>query len=204
MTNDTSVKKTTVENAIGELKYEFAKAPPAVLERNIRHVLADMGNNSMFTQTVELTTYCNVADYDYSDKLAEGWRVVRVSMVKYCGMCITPADKCGHCSTGYSSKGPGHIRIEPTPSGEYPLIIEAIVAPLVDLCVIPDSVVAPLVQELLDGVRSRMYRMSNKPWTDFNLGNFHHQQYAAGVVSRSVTATLQYSSHQSFAPPRII
>ncbi len=80
-----------------------------------------------------------------------------------------------------------------TTAGEK-LYLEAAIKPRKSCNQVPDRVFEMFFDEILDGVKGKMYGMPSKPWTDRGMAGLHAKKFSAGIARARNAMRTGYSS----------
>ena len=74
------------------------------------------------------------------------------------------------------------------------LYLRASIKPKKNCSQVPDRVFEMFFDEILDGIKGRLYLMPSKPWTDRQLGTMHTKKFRSGIARARTAARTGYSS----------
>ena len=100
--------------------------------------------------------------------------------------------------TGVWVDGPNdQIVVTPAPPAESAgskLYLKASIKPKKNCSQVPDRIFEMFFDEILDGIKGRLYSMPSKPWTDRQLGLVHTKKFRAGIARARTAGRTGYSS----------
>ncbi len=89
------------------------------------------------------------------------------------------------------------VVVNPVPNADTAgekLYLEAAIKPRKVCDQVPDRVFEMFFDEILDGVKGKMYSMPSKPWSDRQMGAMHGKKFSAGIARARNAMRTGYSS----------
>lgn len=74
------------------------------------------------------------------------------------------------------------------------LYMTAILKPLKTCTQVPNRVYEMFFDEILDGVKGKLFSMTSKPWSDRQMGAFHNKRFSVGIARARTAMRKGYSS----------
>ena len=76
------------------------------------------------------------------------------------------------------------------------LYLQASIKPKTNCVQIPDRVFEMFFDEILDGIKGRLYSMPSKPWSDRQMGLVHTRKFRSGIARARTAGRTGYSTAQ--------
>lgn len=189
--------KVPVQEFIPELAFEFTDMPENAFHHFVLKAinkLARKGN--VLRRTALIHTYPCITNYLLEPQ--DCMDVVAVMGIRnMCHPCgVTGVTRLTHahvpcympCGTYSWFEHPNVIHITNTQrEGQYQ--VEFSVAPTYDACEVDRILLDNYYEVVLDGARTDLYAMSNKPWSSLQRMEYYRQQFLGGI-SRAAVETL--------------
>lgn len=188
--------KVPVSEFLDILAYEFTDAPYGLLEDCLKRTVTRIAERTnIMRRTVYLTTECNV--HNYLLEPPDCMEVIAIMSICYCQSkflhgplyrLTSPTCTCC-CFDNNVSVDHGEIVFSAPKSGTT-FRIELSVKPTKDSCEL-DSILLTDHQELvLDGVRSLLFAMVDKPWSSVQRAQLSEQAFLHGCAEAAVDTML--------------
>lgn len=179
-----------------DLSYEFTDAPYGLLENCVKRTVTRIAERTnMLRRTVFLTTECNV--HNYLLEPPDCMDVIAIMSICYCQSkflhgplyrLTSPTCTCC-CFDNNVSVDHGEIVFSAPKSGTTFKIVMS-VKPRRDSCEV-DSILEEEHHELvLDGVRSILFAMADKPWSSVQRAQLSEQSFLHGCAEAAVDTML--------------
>lgn len=172
-------------DVVQQIAYTCPGALRTLIERMVVRAIRMLAQETCILQTtLNVPVQDGVAEYDLTEVLTDDYCIDHILQVMWCGQCIDHIDSCTCLPCGYEMKGTDCIVMHPCPNGVLPenaLMIQAVLIPTYDICVIPDDMMKQ--QDLiLDMATMLLLRMPKQKWTDVRLSEFMKRDVMGSVT----------------------
>ena len=188
--------KVPVSDLIDDLAYEFTDAPWELLEQCVKRVITRIcERTNVLRRTVYLTTECNV--HNYLLEPPDCMEVIAIMSICYCRSkflhgplyrLTSPTCTCC-CFDNNVSVDHGEIVFSAPKSGTT-FRLELSVKPTKEACEVDSILLLDHRELIIDGVRSMLCTMVDKPWSSVQRAAASEQAFLRGCAEASVDTML--------------
>lgn len=186
--------KVPVSDFLDILSYEFTDAPYGLLENCLKRTVARIAERTnIMRRTVYLTTQCNI--HNYLLEPPDCMEVIAIMSICYWKSkfihgplyrLTSPRCACGCCfgdNEVYVDKGE---IVFTAPQSGATFRIELSVKPTKDSCELDSILLTDHEELVLDGVRSLLFAMVDKPWSSVQRAQASEQAFLRGCAEAAV------------------
>lgn len=186
---------------IRDLMFALSGLPEVIARMALNHALCELSEACVFQPEIAVPTQNCVAQVKFDDFVPTGWEMLGIEIVKYCGTCLDPVDKCSRCPNGYRVDDLCMITLYPAPSQDAKddLILCINVQPSEDICEYPATVIKKHKRMLLDGAKAFLMSMPDKAWSNTGLAAFHGRKFEAACASAQLAEVKQHTHRTQVA-----
>lgn len=193
-------QEVPLERFLPELRFEFTDLPDPLFKWALIRAARDFakGSNAIRRRAVLHTQRCVTR---YALRSPDGLEICGILGIRGRACCgehtvvrsfDPPVD--AHCCRRERAWYDDHDQAlhlqSPYFPGEY--FIELAVCPPDDACELPAVLYHEHVDGVLSGARARIYRMGNKPWTNFQLADGYEKHFRETIGEAAVEANTHY------------
>jgi len=184
--------KVSISEFLDDLSYEFTDAPYGLLENAVKRAIQRICERSnMLRRTVKIRTECNV--HNYLLEPPDCVDVIAVMAIELCcgSHCQREVQRittptCKVCCGGYEVFVNGNELVFTNPKMDSLFHVELSVKPTRDSCDVDAILVNEHYELVLDGVRSNLCALPNKPWSSVQRAQLAEQSFLRGCAEAAV------------------
>lgn len=194
-----TVGMTAGDDHVAEVMFQLSGVPEDVARRALCHAAGQAAESGVLAPEFFVPTQKHVRGYPLDQYVPDGYDVLWVDFVKYCGTCLDPIDKCDPCPHGYALDDSCHISLYPPPHRDAGKDLEVClsVRPGTDACEFPTDLLSRCRDEIVHAMKGYLMQMPDKAWSNPQLAAFHLQRAQAGFASLGVAVSKSFSRDQT-------
>lgn len=183
-----------------EARVAIAGADDTLIEQQIAAAIREFFTRAMWLEELFPITLVEDRDRYSFGPLASYYAIHLISakiddvpIVVYPQQPLTHSNRTGVWVDGANEQ----VVVTPVPSAASAgslLHIKSTVKPRSTCDQVPDRVFEMFFDEILDGIKGKMYAMPSKPWTDRQLAGVHTKKFSAGIARARTAMRTGYSS----------
>lgn len=194
------------EQVMADVNFEIDGLTHVLLARTLNRAVRNLAQAGILQPIVKVPVQCGVPEVKFDRYVPDGYSVTAIEIVKYCGECLDPIEKCDPCPRGYRVDDLCQITMFPAPSTDSATDLELclMVKPSREVCEYPKEVIEKYDQTLYHGMMNLLLQMPGKDWTDPRLAAYHGQQFetlcgdAATEIERSYSRRRKTLNNNTF------
>ncbi len=183
-----------------ETRVAVAGADDALVTQQIEATIREFFTRATWVESLFPITLVADRDRYLFGKLASYYalylvsaRIDDVPIVVYPQQPLTHSNRTGVWVDGSNDQ----VVVTPIPtetSAGNKLYLKASIKPQKSCSQVPDRIFEMFFDEILDGIKGRLYSMPSKPWTDKPLGLVHTRKFRSGIARARTASRTGYSS----------
>jgi len=180
------------ELLMAQLADECPSATEPVLRNALMRSVQEFSHSNLINAWMWVPTQAKVSAYPLEDHVCSGMAINSISVVEYCGRCLSCVEDCKGCQSGFSVDDLHHITLVgsavPTRSAERDLRVKAVLRVKDRNCEIPKDLLIKYREALFDGAMFYLLRQKKKDWSDFSLATYYQNQFLGKISSAQCAA----------------
>ena len=182
------------QDIVAELQFYCSGVLPSVAQRIVVRAIRTFARETCIFQTsIKPDVQEGVATYELNEFVPEGYDIMGIEEVFWCGECIDHISKCRRCRkpmtcgcavAKFEMKASDCIEMHPCPGGglpEDPLAVQVSLCPSYDLCSMPPELkkYADVIMLLAE---SYTMKIPKQRWTNFRVGEGKRREAMGELV----------------------
>ena len=204
------------QDLVSELAFYCPGALPSVVQRVVMRAIRQFARETCIFQTsLQPDVQVGVATYELSDLVPDGYDIMQIEQVSWCGQCIDHVRKCTKCrremcvgcgTVKFEMKAADCIQLHPCPSGPIPepgLEVQAILCPDYDLCSLPSEIkkYSDTIMLLAEGL---MMKLPKQKWSNPRIGEAKRREAMGDLIEIRCDVSNSFTNEQPKVGERVI